>query len=1048
MEKGNFFVRRPIVAMVIAILTVIIGVISLIQLPVEQYPDITPPMVQVQAKYTGANALNVEESVATPLEQQVNGVDNMIYMKSVNANDGSMKLQTSFEVGTDPDMNTVFTQTRVSAAMAQLPEEVKRLGVTTKKTMSNIVLAIGLYSDGRFDQSFLANYATINIQDVLARINGVGNVQTLGAGNYSMRIWVKPDKMAELDLTINDLEKAIKQQNVIVPGGKFGGEPTSSDTKFTYTVRMPDRLRTEKEFEEIIVRSRTDGSQVMLGDVASVELGTESYNVFGHFNDKDAAIITIYQSPGSNAVLLGEEVLATMKELEKSFPDGLKYKVGLDATKPITAGMHEIIVTLLIALLLVVFVVYIFIQDTRATLIPIVAIPVSLIGAFIVFPLLGFTVNVLSLLGLVLAIGIVVDDAIVVVEAVQVKIEEGMNAKEATNEAMKEVSAPIIGVSLVLIAVFVPVATIGGITGQLYQQFAITIAVSVFFSTINALSLSPALCSIILRKPKEHKGLLGKLFGAFNRWFGRTTKKYMTATHHATNKIARGVVFAIIISLAMVFLGKKIPGGFMPSEDQGYYFVNIQLPFASSLQRTDEVALEASNIIRSFPEVEDVTLASGFSIFSRSMSTSAAVLFVNLKNWEEREKTANQLVQITNALLRQKIKEGVTFAFGPPPIPGLGTGNGFSMMIQDKGGNTPEYLAMHAKEFIATAQKRPEIGRVFTAYQPSVPQRSIELNREAILKAGISLHELYQTIGSFLGGSYVNDFNRFGRLYRVYIQAEPEYRQTEKQLELFYVKNRNNESVPLSNFVKVKNIIGPEFTNRYNMYRCVELTGGAAPGYTSEQVLDALAEVADEVLPRDMGFEWSNISYQQKKASGSSGVIFGISLLFVYLILCALYESWSLPLTILMGTPFAIFGALLSIYLARLVSPTYVDNIFLQISLVLLLALAAKNAILIIEFAKLKFDQGYGLYDAAWEAAKLRFRPILMTAFSFIFGVMPLVFASGAGAEARKVMGVALVGGMLLATVIGVVMYPLFFVLIGKLGKYEQKRDQQKNEIK
>ncbi|QZT35545.1 efflux RND transporter permease subunit [Halosquirtibacter xylanolyticus] len=1046
MNKGNFFVKHPIVAMVIAISTVIIGIISLIQLPVEQYPNITPPMVEVKASYTGANAINVEESVATPIEQEVNGVDNMIYMKSINANDGSLRLQTSFEVGTNPDMNTVFTQTNVSAAMARLPSEVQKLGVTTKKTMSNIVLAINLYSDGRYDQSFLANYSIINIQDVLARIKGAGSVRTMGAGDYSMRIWIKPDKMAEMNIDINDIEHAINEQNVIESGGKFGGEPTSSDTKFTYTVRMPERLKTEEEFEEIIIKSLPSGAQVKVKDVADVELGSESYNTFGHYEGKGSAVIVIYQSPGSNAVDLGKEVIANMEELKKSFPEGVMYEIGLDATAPITAGIDEIIETLIIALLLVIFVVYIFIQDTRATLIPIFAIPVSLIGAFILFPLLGFTINVLSLLGLVLAIGIVVDDAIVVVEAVQVKIEKGMNSKDATNAAMKEVTSPIIGVSLVLIAVFIPVASISGITGQLYQQFAITIAVSVFFSAVNALSLSPALCSILLRKPKKHKGFLGKFFDGFNKWFGKTTDQYFNFTSIATQKIKRGLVFVAIIVVSMYFIGRKIPGGFMPTEDQGYFYVNVQLPFASALQRTDAVALDVEKIVKSLPEVDGITVVSGYSLYSQSMSTSAGVLFVSLKDWKERKRTANELIRALNMELRQKVKEGTAFAFAPPAIPGLGTGDGFSIMIQDKGGNSPNYLAANTKTFVDAAKKRPEIGRIFSAYQATVPQRSIELNYDAILKAGIPLQNIYKSVSAFLGGSYVNDFNRFGRLYRVYIQAAPEYRQTEKQIELYYIRNKDNESVPLANFVKIKNISGPEFTNRFNMYRSIELNGGPAFGYSSDEVLNALEEVANETLPKDMGYSWSNISYQQKKASGTSGIIFAISLLFVYLILTALYESWTLPLTILFGTPFAVFGALLSIYIARLISPSFVDNIFLQISLILLLALAAKNAILIIEFAKLKFDEGANLYDAAMEAAKLRFRPILMTAFSFVFGVLPLVLASGAGAESRKVMGVALVGGMLVATIIGVVIYPMFFVLIGKLAKYEKHRDNKKTD--
>jgi HAE1 family hydrophobic/amphiphilic exporter-1 len=1045
-DRGNFFVRRPIVAMVIAIIIVIVGIVFLGGLPTEQYPDITPPIVEVRATYTGADSISVEQSVATPLEQEMNGVDNMIYMKSTNANDGTMNIQVSFEIGTDPDMNTVFTQNRVAAATAKLPEEVKRLGVTTEKSLPNILMLITLTSeDGRYNQEFLGNYALINTVDILARTKGIGRVSVMGASDYSMRIWIKPDRLAQMGITVPEITDAIREQSVIVPGGKFGAEPAPPGTEFTYTVRLPERLQTEKEFGEIVIRTTESGSQVKIKHVARVELGVETYDAFTRLDKKECAIIALYQAPGSNAVELAETIKSTMEELSGSFPESLRYDVSLDTTLAITAGIDEIIVTLFIALVLVILVVFIFIQDWRAALIPTIAIPVSLIGAFIVFPLIGFTINVLSLLGLVLAIGIVVDDAIVVVEAVQVNIENGMDPKAATVNAMNQVTAPVIATTLVLVAVFIPVAAMGGITGSLYQQFAITVAVSVVFSSLNALTLSPALCSLLLRKQKPYRGPLGLFFSKFNNLFDKSTDAYMGFTRIVARKITIGLIFIVVLSVAMGLLGKLVPGGFMPEEDMGYLFINIQLPDAASLQRSDAVAKKVEKIVEKYDEVEFVTTVAGYSMLSGSMSSNSAFIFASLKDWNTREKTAKQIVAQLNVDFRSAINEAQVFAFGPPAIPGLGSGSGFTLMIQDKGGNTPDYLAKQTEKFIQAAMQRPEIGAVFTTFRANVPQRYMEINKDKALKAGISLNSIYTTVGAFLGGSYVNDFNRFGRLYRAYVQAEPEYRLKEDQINLFYIKNKEGQSVPLSAFVSIKKIVGPDYTNRFNLFRAIELTGGPASGYTSAQALDTLEKVADEVLPDDMSYQWSNMSYQEKKAAGTGGIVFVFALVFVFLILAAQYESWSLPFSILLGTPFAIFGALLALFFARLFSQSYELNVFAQIALVMLIAMAAKNAILIVEFAKLEFDKGLSLYDAAVNAAKSRFRPILMTAFSFILGVMPLVIASGAGSEARVVMGMALFGGMVLATILGVFLYPMLFIFIGKIAKYEQKREPEKN---
>ena len=1041
-NKGNFFVHRPIVAMVIAIVIVIVGTVSSIGLAIEQYPNLTPPIVQVRGTYTGANALNVEESMATPLEQQINGVDNMIYMKSTNANDGTMVIDVSFTVGTDPDMNTVLTQNRVSAATAKLPESVKKYGVTTEKSLPNILMLLTLTSDGRYDQDFLGNYALINIKDQLARIKGIGRVNVMGAADYSMRVWVKPDRLAQMGLTVPEIVNAINEQNVIVPGGKFGAEPAPPGTEFTYTVRLPERFNSPEAFGEIVVRTQADGSQIKLRDVATINLGVETYSMIPRLNGETAAIIALYQAPGSNAVELAEMAIAEMDVLAKDFPESIKYDVSLDSTAPITAGIKDIVVTLIIALILVILVVFIFIQDWRATLIPTLAIPVSLIGAFIFFPALGFTINVLSLLGLVLAIGIVVDDAIVVVEAVQVNIAKGMNSKDATLDAMAKVTAPVIATTLVLIAVFIPVAGMAGITGLLYQQFAITIVVSVIVSSVNALTLSPALCSLLLKEPKPYGGPLGWFFKKFNQGMEKTTDSYMSFTNVVARKLKRSVVFIVIVTIAAGIFGGMVPGGFIPEEDMGYFFVNIQLPNAASLQRADVVSQKVEDILAEFKEIEFVTTATGYSMLSGAMTSNSAMIFGSLVDWSERDLTAKEIILKVNQRLATEVKGAQVFAFGPPAIPGLGNGSGFSIMLQDKGGHTPEYLAENTIKFIKAANDHPAIGKAFTTFQASVPQRFMDIDREKALKLGINLGDLYTTVGAFMGGSYVNDFTRFGRLYKSYIQAEPQYRVDESQINNFFIKNNAGKMVPLATVATIRPISGPDYTTRFNLFRSVEVTGGPAEGYTSEQARTALKEVAAEVLPQDMSYAWNAMSFQEEKASGQLGIILMFSLLFVFLILSAQYESWSLPFSILMGTPFAIFGALFALWAGRLISPTFENNIFAQVSFVMLIGMAAKNAILIVEFANDEFKKGLSLFDAAITAAKSRFRPILMTAFSFILGVFPLVIASGSGAEARKVMGMALLGGMTIATFLGVFLYPMLFVFIGKIAGYEKKRER------
>lgn len=1033
---AEFFVRRPIVAMVIAIIIVILGLVALGRLPVAQYPEITPPMVNVSGTYTGANAINVEQSVATPVEQKVNGVEGMIYISSTNSSDGRMGLDVSFEVGTDLDMANVLTQNRVSEAQASLPEEVKRLGVTVKKKLAFPLLLVSLVSpNGTYDESFLSNYAAINIVDELARIRGVGLAEVLGGSvsDYAMRIWIRPDQLAKLGLTVPDITSAIAQQNVLVPAGQIGGEPAPAGTEFTYTVNTGGRFETPEEFGEVVVRADPDGSQVLLRDVARIELGSQNYLYKVRLDGQPSSLVQVYQLPDANGLDVADAVFKALERIAEGFPDDVEYVVSLDTTKPITAGIREIVVTLFQAVFLVILVVYIFLQNARATLIPTLTVPVSLIGALAVFPLLGFSINTLSLLGLVLAIGIVVDDAIVVVEAVSAKMEKGMAAREATIEAMHEVSGPIVATSLALIAVFVPVAAMGGITGALYQQFAITIAISVAISSLNALTLSPALAALLLKPPGEDKSVFHKFFGWFNRWFEVATDKFMVLTGFFTHKLSRAALLLLALVVGLSLLFRIVPAGFVPEEDQAYILAGVVMPDSASLQRTDAVMKQVETILSEYDSIQNATAIAGYSIMSGTLQPNAGMAFIQLKDWDERgaaEDHAREIVRQLNADFAARIKEGVAFAFGPPAIPGLGTGSGFTMMLQDRGGNSPAYLFEQSQRFIEAATARPEIGSAITLFRPSSPQVFLDIDDGKALKLGVPLSDVNTSVGAFLGGAYVNDFNRFGRLYKVYVQAEPEYRASIDGINMFYVRNAQGDRVPLSTLVATSRSAGPEFTNRFNLFRSAKITGQPAPGYSSAQALTALEEVAAEILPGDMGVGWADMSYQEQAAAGSGAVVFLMALVFVFLILAAQYESWTLPLSVLAGTPIAVFGAIAGLFIARQFSESYVNNVFAQIGLVMLIGLAAKNAILIVEFAKVESEKGKAPVEAAMEAARMRFRPILMTAFSFILGVLPLLVASGAGAEARKVMGMTVFSGMLVATVIGVLVVPALYVMV------------------
>ena len=1036
---GEFFVRRPIVAMVLSIFIVLIGLLALKSVPISQYPDITPPTIKINTSFVGANAVNVEQGVASSIEQKINGVEEMIYMKSTNASDGNLSLDVSFKVGTILDNANMLTQNRVSQAMPFMPPSVKQFGITTKKSLTFPLLVVSLTSENpAYDDRFLANYATINLVDAISRISGVGEVKLLGSSDYAMRIWVKPDIMSKLDIIVEDVTKALQDQNVISPGGKFGAEPAPSGTEFTYGVVLQDRLIQEEQFADIIIKSKEDGSKVVLGDIADIKLGTENYNSRSRMNNKQAATIAIYQTPGTNALEVADQIKKVTAELSQRFPKDIEYDVSLDTTLAVTEGISEIVSTLEEAILLVILVVFIFLQNWRATLIPLITVPVSLIGTFMVFPLLGFSVNVLSLLGLVLAIGIVVDDAIVVVEAVMHHIEHGKTPRDATIQAMKEVSGPVVAIALILCAVFIPVAMVSGITGRLYQQFAITIAVSVAFSAFSALSLSPALASLLLKPSKpmsERKGLLAKFFNGFNKMFDNVTGKYVGIAGYLSRKAIRIVIILVVVIAGTAMLGKSLPGGFIPDEDQGYFMLNVALPASSSLQRTDQVCTQVEKILSEYESLEYVTSIIGFNIITAAYQSNVATFFVMAKEWKERDQTVEEIMTELNAVFAKEITSGTVLAFGPPPIPGLGTGAGFTMMIQDKAGNTPEYLQQQTLAFVAAARKRPEIGRVNTTFNATSPQVRLEIDRQKAMKLGVPIATVNTTLGAFLGGAYVNDFNRFGRQYKVYVQADASYRVNPEDLSMAYVRNNIGEMVPVTTLTTASKVSAPEFTNRFNLYRSAEVSGVPAPGYSSAQTLTALEETAKEVLPQTMGYSWANLSFQEKEAEGSAGTIFLMALFFVFLILAAQYENWKLPFSVLLGVPFSIFGAFLGLFLARLYDNGYLNNIFAQIGLVMLIGLVAKNAILIVEFAKAEYEKGVPLYEAAMSAAKLRFRPILMTAFAFILGVTPLLTASGAGAEGRKVMGMTVFSGMLVATILGVLIVPGLYITIEKLGK-------------
>jgi HAE1 family hydrophobic/amphiphilic exporter-1 len=1043
---SRFFINRPIVAIVIAIVTVLAGLVAMQGLPIAQFPDIIPPQINVTANYIGADAVTIEQAVATPLEQQMNGVDNMLYMQSTNANDGTMQLSVTFGVETDPNVDQVNVQNRISQAQPNLPPDVNTYGLSLRKSTGFPMLVIALSSPKKtYDALFLTNYANINIIDSLLRIRGVGDIRIFGGSDYAMRIWVKPDLLAKLGITVPEIVRAVQQQSTVNAAGQVGAQPSPSGQEMTYTVRAPGRLQTPEEFGAIAIRANPDGSMVRVRDIARVELGALNYQQTGRIDGLPGAAIGIFQMPGSNALDVANAVKQTMAELATRFPADVKYGYPIDTTLAVTEGMREILITLVEAIVLVVFVVYLFLQNWRATLIPMVAVPVSLIGTFIFFPLLGFSINTLSLFGLVLAIGLVVDDAIVVVEAVEHHIEEGMSPREATLQAMREVSGPVVSIALILASVFIPVAFLGGIQGRLNKQFAITIAISVMISAFNALTLSPALSAMLLRPRKHTSGLLGRSFGVFNRWFASATRGYVRVSHGLIRKAMIGVVLLAGFAAATAGLGLRLPTSFVPEEDYGYFTINVQLPPAASMLRTDAVVRKIEQVLLNTEAVTSFNATVGFSFYNRVTASNYGLFFVGLKPWSERDRpelAARAIVDRVNREIRRVAPEATAFAAMPPSIPGLGSVGGFSIWLQDRGGGSIERLDETLQKVLATARQRPELAGVTSTFNASVPQLFAAVDRDKVLKQGIALPEVYQTMQAFLGGLYINQFNRFGRQWRVFLQAEPGERADPADVSNFYVRNNDGNMVPLSSLQHTMPIVGPQYTNRFNVYRAVQITGGPAPGYSAGQALETMEDVLRETLPSDYGFDYADLSYQERRAATAAWPVFTLSIVFVFLILAALYESWSLPFSVLLSVPVAVFGAFAGLLLRRLDFDVYA-----QIGVIMLIGLAAKNAILIVEFAKLRLEHGLDLVSAALEGAQLRLRPILMTSFAFILGCVPLWLASGSGAASRRILGTVVIAGMLTATLIAVFLIPMLFVVVERMTGYRRRHAAHASEL-
>ena len=1038
----NFFIDRPIFASVLAIVIVVAGAVAIPFLPIAMFPEITPPQVVVTATYPGASAEVVEQTVTTPIEQQVNGVENMIYMSSRSGSDGTMTLTVTFKVGTDLDIAAVNVQNRVSIAQAKLPADVTRQGLTIIKQSPDLVEIVALTSpDGSRDELFLANYATLQVVDVLARVPGVGQVTVFNGRDYGMRLWLNPDRLASLGLTAGDVADAVREQNLQAAAGQIGQPPALPGQSFQYTVTTRGRLSTPAEFEDIILRTRSDGSLLRVRDVARVELGAQSYGSFGRVGGKPAALIGIFQLPGANALDVSKGVQAAVARLAPSFPSGVTHARPYNTTEFVRVSIEEVVLTLFIAIGLVVLTVYVFLQDWRATLIPTMTIPVSLVGTFAVISVFGFSINTLTLFGLVLAIGIVVDDAIVVVENTQRHLdEEGLGAREAARRATAEVVGPVIATALVLMAVFIPIAFLPGITGQLYRQFALTIAVSVALSALNALTLTPALSALLLRPA----GAIRKrwLARTWNAAFRGLTNGYDRTVRRIVQRSALAVVVLLLLSAAGYGLLRVVPTGFAPTEDQGYLLVNVQLPDAASVERTDAVVRQIEKILLETPGVETVVAIGGRSFITGVNGSNVASLFPRLTPWSKRKAPELQAGAILGRLRARlsRLQEASIVVFPPPPIRGISSGGGFQFELQSAAGGSLQELDATARKIMDAARQRPELAATFTGFRAGVPQLDAQVDRAKAKALGVPLSDVFSSLQIFLGSLYVNDFNAFGRVYRVQLQAEPSFRASPSDVARLYVRSQPGASgqsaqmVPLSTLVTVQPITGPDTISHYNLYRTAEIAGDTAPGASSGQAIAAMQEVARSLMPAGMSYEWTGLAYQELEAGSRAGFVFALSALFVFLVLAAQYESWLVPLAVLLAVPLGVLGALGALWLSGLA-----NDVYAQIGLALLIGLASKNAILIVEFAKERREHGAEIREAAREAARLRFRPILMTSFAFILGSLPLVFATGAGAASRHSMGTTVVGGMLAVTVLGVLLVPAFYVAVERLAAWRRR---------